>query len=85
MGDFFKRLDEIMTGNLVRRVGGLICLLAVVVIGLGFLVGAKSVLKNMKGPDVAVEATTDEAAAEDAEATSEDAEEDYEDEDDYDE
>jgi hypothetical protein len=86
MGDLFKKLDEIMTGDLVRKVGGLVCLVAVVIIGLGFIVGAKSVLKTMKGPVVAVEAT-DEEAAED-EATSEEVvedEEDYEDEDDYDE
>ncbi len=89
MGDFFKKLDEIMTGDLVRKVGGFVCLVAIVVIAAGFLVGAKSVLKTMKGPDVAVEATDEEATAEDDEATSEDAEEeeDYEDEDedDYDE
>ncbi len=88
MGDLFKKLDEIMTGDLVRKVGGLVCLVAVVIIGLGFLVGAKSVLKTMKGPAVAVEAT-DEEAAEEGEVASEDAEEvdeDYEeDEDDYDE
>ncbi len=89
MGDLFKRLDEIMTGDLVRKVGGLVCLFAVVLVGAGFIVGAKSVLNTMKGPAVAVEAT-DEEATED-EATSEDAEEVdedeevYEDEDDYDE
>ncbi len=87
MGDLFKKLDEIMTSDLVRKVGGLVCLVAVVIIGVGFLVGAKSVLNTMKGPEVAVEAT-DEEAAESDEAASEDAEdvdEDYEDEDDYDE
>ena len=89
MGDLFKKLDEIMTGDLVRKVGGLVCVVAVIIIGLGFIVGAKSVLSTMKGPAVAVEAT-DEEATED-EATSEDAEEVdedeevYEDEDDYDE
>ncbi len=89
MGDLFKRLDEIMTGDLVRKVGGLVCLIAVVLVGAAFIVGAKSVLNTMKGPAVAVEAT-DEEATED-EATSEDAEEVdedeevYEDEDDYDE
>ncbi len=81
MGDLFKKLDEIMTGDLVRKVGGLVCLVAIVIIGLGFIVGTKSVLNTMKGPAVAVEAT-DEEAAED-EATSEDVEEE-EDEDDYD-
>ena len=86
MGDFFKKLDEFMTSDLVRKLGGLVCLIALVVIAAGFLIGAKSVLKTMKGPVVAVEAT-DEEAAED-EATSEEVvedEEDYEDEDDYDE
>ncbi len=87
MGDLFKKLDEIMTGDLVRKVGGLVCLVAIIVIGAGFIVGAKSVLSTMKGPAVAVEATDEEAAEEDV-AASEDAEEveeDYEDEDDYDE
>lgn len=85
MGDLFKKLDEIMTGDFVRKLGGAVCLVAVIIIGLGLVVGAKSVLKTMKGPAVAVEAT-DEAAGE---VVSEDAEEvdedDYEDEDDYDE
>ncbi|MGR3293108.1 MAG: hypothetical protein ACUZ9M_03710 [Candidatus Scalindua sp.] len=85
MGDLFKKLDEIMTGDFVRKLGGAVCLVAVIILGLGFVVGAKSVLKTMKGPAVAVEAT-DEAAGE---VVSEDAEEvdedDYEDEDDYDE
>jgi hypothetical protein len=87
MGDLFKRLDEIMTGDFVRKLGGAVCLVAVIIIGLGFIVGAKSVLKTMKGPAVAVEATDEEAA--EGELASEYAEEadedDYEDEDDYDE
>ncbi len=88
MGDLFKKLDELMTSDLVRKVGGLVCLVAVVILGLAFIVGAKSVLSTMKGPAVAVEATDEEAATEDDAATSEDTEEvdeDYEDEDDYDE
>jgi len=87
MGNLFKKLDEIMTGDLVRKVGGLVCVVAVIIIGIGFVIGAKSVLSTMKGPAVAVEAT-DEEAAEEGEVASEDAEEveeDYEDEDDYDE
>ncbi len=84
MGDLFKKLDEIMTGDLVRKVGGGVCLIAVILVGVGFIIGAKSVLQTMKGPDVAVEATDEEAAEED-EASSEDVEEVYEDEDDYDE
>ncbi len=88
MGDLFKKLDELMTGDLVRKVGGVVCLIAVILIGAGFIVGAKSVLSTMKGPAVAVEAT-DEEGAEEGDVASEDVdeevEEDYEDEDDYDE
>ncbi len=85
MGDLFKKLDEIMTGDLVRKLGGVVCLVAVIIIGLGFVVGAKSVLKTMKGPAVAVEATDEEGemASEDAEEVDEDYEE--ENEEDYDE
>ncbi len=77
MGDFFKKLDEFMTSDLVRKLGGLVCLLALVVIAAGFLIGAKSVLKTMKGPSVAVEATGEDGTAEDGEA--EDADEEDED------
>jgi len=87
MGNLFKKLDEIMTGDLVRKVGGLVCVVAVIIIGIGFIIGAKSVLSTMRGPAVAVEATEEEAA-EEGEVASEDTEEveeDYEDEDDYDE
>ncbi len=88
MGDLFKKLDEIMTGDLVRKIGGGVCLIAVILVGAGFIVGAKSLLSTLKGPVTAVEATDE--AAEQEEAMSEDAEEeeeDYEDEDeeDYDE
>ena len=87
MGDLFKKLDELMTGDLVRKVGGLVCLFAVVIIGLGFIVGTKSVLNTMKGPAVAVEATDEEGevSSEDVDEEVEEVEEDYEDEDDYDE
>ena len=86
MGDFFKKLDEIMTGDLVRKVGGLVCLVALVLIGVGFLIGAKSVLKTMKGPSVAVEATEEEATDGSSEdAVEEDADDEDEDEEDYDE
>jgi hypothetical protein len=80
MGDFFKKLDEFMTSDLVRKLGGLVCLIALVVIAAGFLIGAKSVLKTMKGPSVAVEATDEGGTAEDGEAEDddEDAEEEEE-------
>lgn len=86
MGDLFKKLDEIMTGDFVRKLGGLVCLVAVIILGLGFVVGAKSVLKTMKGPVVAVEATDEAAEGEVASEDAEEVDEDYEeDEDDYDE
>ncbi len=88
MGDLFKKLDEIMTGDLERKVGGVVCLIAVILIGAGFIVGAKSVLKTMKGPEVAVEATDEEEAVEGEDASEdveEEVDEDYEDEEDYDE
>ncbi|MCR4288947.1 MAG: hypothetical protein NUV86_01630 [Candidatus Scalindua sp.] len=89
MGDLFKKLDEIMTGDLVRKVGGLVCLVAAILVGAGFIVGAKSVLNTMKGSGVTVEATDADVDVDD-EATSEDAEEvdeenENENEDDYDE
>lgn len=85
MGDLFKKLDEIMTGDLVRKVGGLVCLLAVILVGAGFIVGAKSVLSTMKGPGAAAVAP-DETASDEAADEEEDVEgEDEEDEEDYDE
>ncbi len=77
MGDLFKKLDDLMTGDLVRKVGGFVCLFAIVIIGLGFIVGLKSVLNTMKGPAVAVEAAEDEASSEDVEEDVEEDEEDY--------
>ena len=56
MGDLLKKLDEIMTSNLVRKLGGLFCLVAVIITAAAFLIGAGSVLKTMKGPVAAVEA-----------------------------
>lgn len=69
MGDLLKKLDEIMTSDLVRKLGGLFCLVAVIITAAAFLIGAGSVLKTMKGPVATVE-TTDKKAEE--EATNED-------------
>ncbi len=82
MGDLFKRLDEFMTSDLVRKLGGLFCLLALVVLAAGFLIGAKSVLKTLKGPSVAVEVTDEEGAAEDADDDDSDEEEEADEEED---
>jgi len=76
MGDLLKKLDEIMTSDLVRKLGGLFCLVAVIITAVAFLIGTGSVLKSMKGPSTAVEVTDEEAAEE--EATDEDHEEEAE-------
>ncbi len=82
MGDLFKKLDEFMTSDLVRKLGGFVCLIALVVIAAGFLIGAKSVLKTLKGPSVAVEVTDEEGAAEDADDDDSDEEEEADEEED---
>ena len=85
MGDLFKKLDEFMTSDLVRKIGGGVCLIALVLIAAGFLIGAKSLLMTMKGPSAAVEVTDEEGTTEDGEESDEDAEDDEDMEDDADE
>ncbi len=84
MGDLFKKLDEFMTSDLVRKVGGGVCLIALVLIAAGFLIGAKSLLATMKGPSAAVEVTDEEGATEDGEESDDEDTEDDEDEDEAD-
>jgi len=79
MGDLLKKLDEIMTSDLVRKLGGLFCLVTVIITAAAFLIGAGSILKTMKGPIADVE-VTEEEGAEEEEATDEDHEEEAEDE-----
>ncbi len=78
MGDLLKKLDEIMTSDLVRKLGGLFCLVTLVILAAAFLIGAGSMLKSNKGPVADVEVTEEEGAEE--EATDEDNEEEAEDE-----
>ena len=78
MGDLLKKLDDIMTSDLVRKLGGLFCLVTIVIMAAAFLIGAGSLLKSMKGP--AVEVTEEEGAAAEEEATDEDLEEEAEEE-----
>ncbi len=84
MGDLFKKLDEFMTSDLVRKIGGGVCLIALVLIAAGFLIGAKSLLATMKGPSAAVEVTDEEGATEDGEESDDEDTEDDEDEDEAD-
>ena len=76
MGDLLKKLDEIMTGDLVRKLGGLFCLVTVIVSVVAFIIGAGSLLKSIKGPVADVEITEEEGA--EGEATDEEAEEEAE-------
>ncbi len=50
MGDLLKKLDEIMTSDLVRKLGGLFCLVTIVILAVAFIIGAGSMLKSAKGP-----------------------------------
>jgi len=67
-----------MTSDLVRKLGGLFCLVTLVITAAAFLIGAGSILKTMKGPIADVEVTEEEGTEE--EATDEDHEEEAEDE-----
>ncbi len=78
MGDLLKKLDEIMTSDLVRKLGGLFCLVTVIITAAAFLIGAGSVIKTMKGPAVEVTEEAEEAADEDLEETDDEAEEEAE-------
>jgi preprotein translocase subunit YajC len=64
MGNLLEKLDEIMKGDQVRKLGGLFCLVTVIISVAAFIIGAGSLLKSMKGPAVEV---TEEAAEEGAE------------------
>jgi beta-lactam-binding protein with PASTA domain len=73
MGDLLNKLDEIMTSDRVRKLGGLFCLVTIVILAVAFIIGAGSMLKSAKGPVADAEVTEEEGAAE--EATDEDNEE----------
>jgi len=78
MGDLLGKLDEIMTSDRVRKLGGLFCLVTIIITAIAFIIGAGSLLKSAKGPVADVEVTEGEGAEE--EATDEDNEEEAEDE-----
>jgi hypothetical protein len=79
MGDLLGKLDEIMTSDRVRKLGGLFCLVTVIISVVAFIIGAGSLLKPAKGPVADVEVTEGEGAEEE-DATDEDNEEEAEDE-----
>ena len=78
MGDLLGKLDEIMTSDRVRKLGGLFCLVTIIISAIAFIIGAGSLLKPAKGPVADVEVTEGEGAEEE-DATDEDNEEEAED------
>ncbi len=74
MGDLLNKLDEIMTSDRVRKLGGLFCLVTIIITAAAFIIGAGSLLKSAKGPIADTEVTEGEGAEEE-DATDEDNEE----------
>ncbi len=74
MGDLLNKLDEIMTSDLVRKLGGLFCLITVIFSVVAFIIGAGSLLKSIKGPVADVEVTEEEGAGEEGEEEAADEE-----------
>ncbi len=73
MEELLKKLDEIMMKDIVRKLGGFVCLVIVILSLAGFFIGAGSLLGSMKKPEAAVE-TSAEEGEEAAEAEEEDEE-----------
>ena len=67
MEALLKKIDEIMTKDIVRKLGGLVCFVIVILSLAGFFIGAGSLLGSMKKPEADVE-TSAEATEEDGEA-----------------
>ncbi len=74
MEALLKKLDEIMAKDIVRKLGGLVCFVIVILSLAGFFIGAGSLLGSMKKPEAAVETSTEEGE-EAAEAEEEEHEE----------
>mgnify|MGYP003536996552 CR=1 len=55
MEGLFKKLDNLMTSDIVRKLGGLFCLLLLGVSAVAFLIGAGDLLNSGKKPESAVE------------------------------
>lgn len=81
MDDLLKKLDEKMTSDFVRKLGGLFCFITLILIVAAFIIGAGSLMKSSEKADEAVaessiedaeeEAATDEELAEEAAAETE--------------
>lgn len=66
MEDLLKKLDDKMMSDFVRKIGGLFCLVTVVVMLAAIIIGASALLKSPEGTDEAVAEATAEEAGEEA-------------------
>ncbi len=73
MEALLKKLDEIMAKDIVRKLGGFVCFVIVILSLAGFFIGAGSLLGSMKKPAADVETSEEdgEAAEEDGETAEE--------------
>ncbi len=79
MEELLKKLDEIMMKDIVRKLGGLVCFVIVILSLAGFFIGAGSLLGSMKKPEAAVETSAEEGEeAVEAEENDEEADEEEE-------
>lgn len=80
MEALLKKIDEIMTKDIVRKLGGLVCFGIVILSLAGFFIGAGSLLGSMKKPDADIETSAEEdgEAAEAEEEAAEEADEEEE-------
>ena len=84
MEALLKKLDEIMAKDIVRKLGGFVCFVIVILSLAGFFIGAGSLLGSMKKPEAAVE-TSAEEGEEAAEAEAEEGDEETDEEEEHEE
>ena len=60
MEALLKKIDEIMAKDIVRKLGGFVCFVIVILSLAGFFIGAGSLLGSMKKPEADVETSAEE-------------------------
>jgi len=78
MEALLKKLDEIMAKDIVRKLGGFVCFVIVILSLAGFFIGAGSLLGSMKKPAADVEISEEDGEAAEAEEGDEEADEEEE-------
>jgi hypothetical protein len=78
MEALLKKIDEIMAKDIVRKLGGFVCFVIVILSLAGFFIGAGSLLGSMKKPAADVEISEEDGEAAEAEAEEGDEEGDEE-------